>query len=227
MHEALLTAWPRLAEWRREDVEGSRFHEQLRAAAKQWDDRGRPRGLLWRGDALAEYALWRKRHGENLTPLELAFGGASTRDAARGRRIRQALGAIAFVTTVVFVVVLWRATRAEQQSRSAAESLLRDSTFDQGRLLVLQGDKRAALEHLGAAYKMGETGPAIRLLFEEASRGGRAQLATLDGHASKLWDVAYSATGNDRNRRRRRHDPAMGRRVPDDRSRRSATAATC
>src|SRR6185295_11872621 len=101
--------WPRLVEWRREDVEGSRFHEQLRSAARQWDDRGRPRGLLWRGDALAEYQLWRRRHAAALTPLETAFGAASTADAARGRRVRQAIAAAAVVVTAVFFAVLSRA----------------------------------------------------------------------------------------------------------------------
>ena len=61
-HEALLDAWPRLVAWRREDAEGARLRDQLRAAARQWDERGRPSGLLWRGDALAEYRLWRARY---------------------------------------------------------------------------------------------------------------------------------------------------------------------
>src|SRR5262249_13025028 len=60
-HEALLDAWPRLVAWRREDAEGARLRDQLRAAARQWDERGRASGLLWRGDALAEYRLWRAR----------------------------------------------------------------------------------------------------------------------------------------------------------------------
>src|SRR6476646_3484406 len=62
VHEALLVAWPRLVEWRREDAEGARFREQLRTAARQWDERGRAKGLLWRGDALTDYARWRARH---------------------------------------------------------------------------------------------------------------------------------------------------------------------
>src|SRR5262249_50948336 len=37
IHEALLTAWPRLVEWRREDAEGARLREQLQVAAQQWN----------------------------------------------------------------------------------------------------------------------------------------------------------------------------------------------
>jgi hypothetical protein len=59
-HESLLTAWPRLAAWRHEDAEGARRREQLQLSARQWRDRGRGRALLWRGDVLTEFVLWRK-----------------------------------------------------------------------------------------------------------------------------------------------------------------------
>src|SRR5204863_4539024 len=76
-HEALLDAWPRLVGWRREDAEGARLRDQLRAAARQWVDRDRPNGLLWRGDALAELRLWRARTPGALTASEEAFAAAS------------------------------------------------------------------------------------------------------------------------------------------------------
>src|SRR5262249_20877013 len=60
-HESLLSAWPTLVEWRREDAEGARFRDQLCSAARQWRERGRSKGLLWRDDALTEYKLWRAR----------------------------------------------------------------------------------------------------------------------------------------------------------------------
>src|SRR5262249_23241319 len=46
VHEALLSAWPRLVEWRREDAEGAPLRDQLRTAARQWAERSRSRGLL-------------------------------------------------------------------------------------------------------------------------------------------------------------------------------------
>jgi WD40 repeat protein len=195
VHEALIREWPRLVEWRREDSEGSRFHEQLRSAARQWHDRGRPRGLLWRGDALAEYQLWRRRHAPSLLPLEAAFGAASAAEAARGRRIRNVIVALAIVTTAVFVIALTRANLAANHAKHEAEGLLRDSYFEQGRLRVLDGDRLGALAPLATAYRMGSTGPATRLLLEEAARPARGRLLTLEGHTDKLWDVAYSPDG--------------------------------
>ncbi|HEX2901477.1 MAG TPA: hypothetical protein VHS96_17310, partial [Bacteroidia bacterium] len=192
VHEALIREWPRLVEWRREDAEGSRFHEQLRSAARQWQDRGRPRGLLWRGDALAEYQLWRRRHATSLTPAEAAFGAASTADAARGRRIRQVIAAAALTVVAVFFVALWRASLDANRAKLEAEGLLRDSYFEQGRLRILEGDRLGALAPLATAYRMGSTGPATRLLLEQAARPTRARVRALAGHTDKLWDVAYS-----------------------------------
>ncbi|HEX2689762.1 MAG TPA: serine/threonine-protein kinase, partial [Kofleriaceae bacterium] len=195
VHEALIHEWPRLVEWRRQDIEGSRFHEQLRSAARQWQDRGQPRGLLWRGDALAEYKRWRRRHTVSLTPLEAAFGAASVVEATRGRRIRQVIMAVAVAITAVFVVALGRANLAANHAKHEAEGLLRDSYFEQGRLRVLDDDKFGALAPLTMAFRAGSTGTATRLLLEEAARPTRARMLTLEGHTDKLADVAYSPDG--------------------------------
>jgi len=196
VHEALLGAWPRLIEWRHEDAEGSRFHEQLRAASRQWDARGRARGLLWRGDALAEYQVWRKRHPDGLTPAEAAFGDASVSDSLRGRRIRRAMITSALGIAAVFVVFLWRAYSAAEASRSETEGLLRDSTLERGRLLETQGDRLGALGPLVEAWRMGVRGEGIQLMMEESFRTTRARIHTFVGHRDKLWDVAVSPDGS-------------------------------
>ncbi|HSK04493.1 MAG TPA: WD40 repeat domain-containing protein, partial [Kofleriaceae bacterium] len=84
---------------------------------------------------------------------------------------------------------------AANRARGEAESLLRDSYFEQGRLHVLEGDKLGALAPLATAYRMGRTDTASRLLLEEAARPARARLLTLAGHTDKLWDIAYSPDG--------------------------------
>ncbi|HUH01476.1 MAG TPA: serine/threonine-protein kinase, partial [Kofleriaceae bacterium] len=95
IHEALLRGWPRLESWRRDDREGARMRDLLREGASTWRERGRPRGLLWRGDALAEYRLWRKSFDGRLTPGEDAFAEASIADEARARwRNRVILSAV-------------------------------------------------------------------------------------------------------------------------------------
>ena len=193
IHEALIAAWPRLQQWAREDTADSRSREQIRTAAKQWAERNRPRELLWRGDLLRELARWRAR--ATLTDLEAAFANASRDDAARGTRVRRIIAAVAIAITIAFVVVLANATANARQANRDNEKLLRDSTFDQGRLRMLQGDKLGALPYLAQAYKMGETGAANRLMIEEALRPTRARVGALEGHTDKVWQVAYSPDG--------------------------------
>ncbi|HEU5055820.1 MAG TPA: protein kinase, partial [Kofleriaceae bacterium] len=105
-HEALIAAWPRLLEWRRQDADGARLRDQLRAAARQWEERRRPNGLLWRGEALAEYGLWRARFPGRLTDGEEAFAAASLAEAARARRLRRGLIAITISALAGVVVAL-------------------------------------------------------------------------------------------------------------------------
>jgi WD40 repeat protein/serine/threonine protein kinase len=195
VHESLVHGWPALQRWLDESQDDAAFVDQLRTAARQWAAKGRDPGLLWRGDVLAEYQRWRRRPTADLTPLEVAFGAASVADATRGRRIRRMIGALAIATTAVFAVALWRANLTANNAKHAAEGLLRDSYFEQGRLHSLEGDKLGALAPLATAYRRGSTGPATRLLLEEAARPARARLLTLVGHTGKLWDIAYSPDG--------------------------------
>ena len=53
VHESLLTAWPRLVRWRTQDEEGAQLRDQLRQAARLWDERGQPEDLLWTGTVLS------------------------------------------------------------------------------------------------------------------------------------------------------------------------------
>jgi len=122
IHEALLAAWPRLVEWRREDAEGARLRDQLRIAARQWDARGRPRGLLWRDDALAEYRIWRARHPGRMTELEETFGRTSLDDERRGRRLRRTLLVTAFLVLGGGAAVLFQLRSQAAAQREEAEA---------------------------------------------------------------------------------------------------------
>ena len=65
----------------------TRMREQIRIAAQQWQDRGRPNALLWRGEILADFERW-TRHATGAVSLgdpEAAFVVASRRAARRTR----------------------------------------------------------------------------------------------------------------------------------------------
>jgi WD40 repeat protein/serine/threonine protein kinase len=120
IHEALLSSWPRLMKWRQEDEEGARLRDQLRTAAKQWEERGRVKGLLWRDEALTEYKLWRSRYPGKLTESEDAFGVASLSEALQNQRTRR-VGAVALFMILLagLLILIWQRQLTEQNARNA------------------------------------------------------------------------------------------------------------
>jgi len=209
VHEALLSAWPRLVEWRREDAEGARLRDQLRAAARQWSERDRAKGLLWRDEALAEYELWRARFPGTLTDLESAFAGASEAEAARGKRLRRTLYAGAFVAiSIALVVVLFFAkraaddrevadtqrTRAEEKSEEAAQRL-KVLYEEQGRQALLAGHAPQALLYLSEAYRLGASSAGLHLMLAAAARPVEAQLLLLSGHGGDVYWATFGPRG--------------------------------
>jgi WD40 repeat protein/serine/threonine protein kinase len=176
VHEALLEAWPRLRDWLREDAEGVRLRDQLRTAARQWQDRGRPAGLLWRGDALAEYERWRKRYPGKLAELDEAFAVASVADARRGRRFRNATIATGFVVLASAVVILiYLRSRAESLSAAAREQYVA-GLVEQGRRALQAGDSLGAAGHLVHAYDEGARGRALGMMLARAVHPLKARL---------------------------------------------------
>jgi len=124
IHEALLSAWPRLVEWRRQDDAGNRFRDRIRSAALQWEAQGRPRGLLWREELVIEYSRFRAEQSGGLTTSEEAFGNASLRERDRARRLRAALTVLFALAAIVTSYVAWQegaARRTAQQANLRAE----------------------------------------------------------------------------------------------------------
>jgi DNA-binding winged helix-turn-helix (wHTH) protein/WD40 repeat protein len=123
VHESLLRHWPRLVRWQAQDVEGAELRDQLRQAARLWEERGRPHDLLWSGASFIEYQLWRERYPGGLTATEEAFATAMTDKATRRRRQgRMAFAAVLVVALGVAVVTssLWQRSETARQRALAA-----------------------------------------------------------------------------------------------------------
>ncbi|HKD41644.1 MAG TPA: protein kinase [Myxococcaceae bacterium] len=194
IHEALLTSWPRLVEWQQEDAENARMRHQLRAAARQWDERGRGKGLLWRKEALIEYRLWRSRDPGRLTETEEAFARASLADEARGRRARRTAVVLVFAALVVGLAVLFRANRVAEENARIAKSRLASSYEEQGRQLLLTGDPLRGIVYLERAMQEGASGPALRYLIGRAKWALDAQVASLQ-HSDYVREAHFSPDG--------------------------------
>ena len=132
IHESLISGWPMLRRWLDEGREDAAFREQLRAAAKQWESRGKPQGLLWRGEAMDEARLWRARHPDRLPDREQSFLEAVAQLGTRAQRLRRgaALGAIGLLSLVVAAgaIAFVQVQRAERSAVRQADVASREAT---------------------------------------------------------------------------------------------------
>jgi hypothetical protein len=124
VHESLVTSWPTLRRWLDEGHEDAAQLAQLRAAAAQWEQKGRSPGLLWRGEAFAEARRWRARYGGELPERERMFLAAVFALGTRATRTRRAavIGVIAFLSLAVAgsIVALLSIRDAERTATTAA-----------------------------------------------------------------------------------------------------------
>ena len=72
-HEALLSAWPRLARWLADDAVGRAVRRHLAPAAQEWTQHGRPADELYRGTRLDAAVEWASGSDAAVTPVEREF----------------------------------------------------------------------------------------------------------------------------------------------------------
>jgi WD40 repeat protein/DNA-binding SARP family transcriptional activator len=151
-HEALLREWPRMREWLEEERESRRLEAHVRSSAREWDERGRDPGDLYRGARLSAVLDWRAGHAGELDPIEHEFIEAGRLEGRRelesqrrrNRRLRTLAGAI-FVLLVLALVaggaaLLQRGTARQAARDALAKQLgaeaLTAPRIDQGMLLA-------------------------------------------------------------------------------------------
>jgi len=147
-HEALLREWPRFRGWLEEDVQGRHLHQQLRAAAREWDAVGRDPGALYRGARLAATLDWSADHEANLNAAEVAFlresRSASRRAERRLHAVLSGVAALLVVAVIAGVVALEQRGNARAEATTAeaqrlGERALLDDQLDRALLLARQG----------------------------------------------------------------------------------------
>ena len=131
-HEALLREWPRLQEWLEEDAAGRQVRLHLIGAVRDWEERGREPGDLYRGARLATALEWAGEHAVELNASEREFLQASQRSAEleverqrrTNRRLRILLaGAAAALLVAVGAggLAVLQGQRAEEEAARAAQ----------------------------------------------------------------------------------------------------------
>jgi serine/threonine protein kinase/WD40 repeat protein len=170
VHESLLRAWPRLVRWQAQDEEGAVLRDQLKQAARLWEEKRRSEDLLWSGDAFQEFELWRRRYPGRLTALEEDFAESMARRARRRKRLRRFLMASVVVglAVVAAVIAFSRQREAEARRQAEAAELLAIGRLD------LEEDPTAALAFALASLETADNPAARRFAVETLAYGAGA-----------------------------------------------------
>ncbi len=198
IHESLISAWPQLRQWAEAGREEAAFLVQLRQAAQQWESRGCPQGLLWRGDAADEARRLAARLGNTIGPRERRFLDSVIAHATRsGRLKRLAVLATMFVLAglviVGLVVVLWVRNAEQEALRQASEArAARSQLADQ---LTLIQDKEAARL---AAEKQAAVAEKQAAVAGEDAQLSRSELQRANQQLKEALDTARAASAQEK-----------------------------
>ena len=192
-HDALLEHWPRLRAWLDERAASADVLDHLAASARAWDVSGRSDSDLYRGSRLRVALDVRAEHGDDLSPAEADFLGASGQavDAelhlaqqrlavekrARRRLRRVAIGLVAVAALAVAggVAAVVARSSADRNARAARQAAL---AADAGRLAALSlaapDDATAALLAV-TAYRLDDTAGTRGAVLSAIERDQSAQ----------------------------------------------------
>ena len=125
-HEAMISSWPRLADWLDSERDHLITHQRLNRAANAWDDGGRDDGELYGGNRLAATLMWQSDSAPLLSKLESGFLTASEDkeldERSMDRRATRRVKSLAGLAVVALVVAGSAAWFAIGRSRDAEES---------------------------------------------------------------------------------------------------------
>jgi len=170
VHESLLTSWPRLVGWQTQDADSARLRDELRQAAKAWQEHGRPDDWLWSGAQYREFASWRERYPGGLSFLEEDFAAAMSAYAKRRKRRRKIAVAALFVALLACLTVVasfWRQSVHSARRAEASELVALGQ-------LELESYPSAAVAYATASLGLADRPAARRLVLEALWKGPTA-----------------------------------------------------
>jgi serine/threonine protein kinase len=184
VHESLIDRWPMLRRWLDEDQEDTAFLLDLAAAAKQWEGKGRPAGLLWRGDAAEEARRWYTAHPRSLKARDQAFIEAVLALGKRSRIVKRIALASVFSVLAAFSIgasiAYVRVKDAEGKAREAASLAQRKTdevTAALDKVLEVERRRKAAESEAQLAEADRAKAEADRAKAEAAERAKSVDLA--------------------------------------------------
>ncbi|WP_329394954.1 helix-turn-helix domain-containing protein [Streptomyces melanogenes] len=194
-HEALITAWPRLAGWIDEDRDRLRLHRQLTDTTHTWQQHDRDRGALLRGGRLE--AVWNAFGADSgaaeLTSVEREFLTASWAAATRERRLRQTAVAVLAVLVVLALVAAGLAWGQRKDTLAAQRQAQSRQLALQSDALLARNPDAAALLAV-AAYRVSPTDEATVSLHAAAALPLKHRIALGDA-STRALSLAFSPDG--------------------------------
>ncbi|MGC4122261.1 MAG: protein kinase [Myxococcales bacterium] len=168
VHESLISSWPTLRRWLDESGEDAAFLDQLRTAAKQWQQKSKDVGLLWRGELVEEARRFQRRYRGELPKLLTEFLDAVFHQEARAAQRKRVLtiGGIAVLGVIVVVLMIGLAVVAG--ARSEAE---------EQRALAVQQAEAAKVSEGVATRAKGEAEKQLTIAQEKERQRAAAQAA--------------------------------------------------
>ncbi|AVV47096.1 DNA-binding protein [Streptomyces sp. P3] len=197
VHEALLRAWPRLRTWVGATRADLLLHQQLGAAAREWDRENRDPSLLYRGARLTaarEWAAGPSGRDSVPTPVEADFLRASDREEdlrrrLSRRRVRQQRAGVVVLTVLLALALLAGATvfeqrtSADEQRRTALSQAMAASSAQ-----LAFGRPEASMLLAESAYRTSRTTEARGALL---STQANAFAGRLTGHHGAVNCVVF------------------------------------
>jgi DNA-binding winged helix-turn-helix (wHTH) protein/WD40 repeat protein len=153
VHESLFENWPRLVRWRTQDADAAQLRDQLRRAARTWEEHERSRSFLWTGKAYREFAVWRESYPGGLSEIDDAFAAAMVAHAKRRKRLRRiaVTAIIVGLLGVLGVVGVSRLQALSEARRAEAAKLLALGEIE------FAGYPTASLAHAIASLELADT----------------------------------------------------------------------
>ncbi|MFE9019279.1 helix-turn-helix domain-containing protein [Streptomyces sp. NPDC007808] len=197
VHEALLRAWPRLRTWIHTTRADLLVHQQLGAAAREWDRENRDPGLLYRGARLTaarEWAAGPSGRDSVPAPVETDFLRASEREEDLRRRLarrrvrQQRTGLVVLAVLLALALlaggtVLQQRISADEQRRTAMSQAMAARSAQ-----LAFGHPEASMLLAESAYRTAPTTEARSALL---STQANAFAGRLTGHRGPVNGVVF------------------------------------
>jgi len=190
VHESLIHRWPMLNHWLDQNQEDASFLEQLKQAAKQWEERGKPRDLLWRGQTAREAAAFRSRYRGLLPLTQNQFLTEISTQHQRTLRLRRGAVVAALVSLSMFATA---ATIAFAYVRSTKETIEQQYRALQAEIAEKQRAQAKATTFAQKAEVATSEVEASRVQLREKNRELEQANVILNGALGKAQAAEESA----------------------------------